>query len=66
MCDVAKNGTVCRSLLAKGKIGNPATLSPQSCERFEALQQQLIAPVRPDGKKETYELIRPYETRGAI
>ncbi|KYG40428.1 hypothetical protein M433DRAFT_8822 [Acidomyces richmondensis BFW] len=33
------------------------------CERFESLQQRLIAPNRPDGKKETYELIKDVETR---
>jgi hypothetical protein len=37
--------------------------SPQRCERFEALQRQLIAEQRPDGKKETYELIKDVETR---
>ncbi|KXL50923.1 MAG: hypothetical protein FE78DRAFT_26959 [Acidomyces sp. 'richmondensis'] len=33
------------------------------CKRFESLQQRLIAPNRPDGKKETYELIKDVETR---
>ena len=37
--------------------------SPQRVERFEALQRELIAPVRPDGKKATYELIKDVETR---
>ena len=37
--------------------------SPQRCERFEALQRQLITEQRPDGKKETYELIQDVETR---
>ena len=37
--------------------------SPQRCERFESLQRRLIAPNRPDGKKETYELIKDVETR---
>jgi hypothetical protein len=37
--------------------------SPQRCERFTGLQHRLIAPTRPDGKKETYELIKDVETR---
>ena len=37
--------------------------SPQRCERFDLLQKELIAPIRPDGTKETYELIKDVETR---
>jgi hypothetical protein len=37
--------------------------SPQRCERFEQLQRELLAPIRPDGAKETYELIKDVETR---
>lgn len=32
-------------------------------ERFEQLQRVFIAPTRPDGKAETYELVRDVETR---
>jgi hypothetical protein len=37
--------------------------STQRSERFEQLQRELITPIRPDGKKETYELIKDVETR---
>ena len=53
----------------KGPIGKLHNIvywvnrSPQRCERFESLQRRLIAPTRPDGKKETYELVKDVETR---
>ena len=53
----------------KGPIGKLHNIvywinrSPQRCERFEALQKELIAPVRPDGKKEVYDLVKDVETR---
>ena len=53
----------------KGPIGKLHNIvywinrSPQCCERFDALQRRLIVPKRPDGKRETYELVRDVETR---
>lgn len=37
--------------------------SPQRHGRFISLQKQLIAPIRPDGKKEAYQLITDVTTR---
>ena len=37
--------------------------SPQRCARFEALQRLHIAPVKPDAKKDVFELIKDVETR---
>ena len=54
---------------AKGPIGKLHNIvywvnrSPQRCERFEQLQLKLIAPTKPDKKKDTYELIKDVETR---
>ena len=53
----------------KGPIGKLHNIvywvnrSPQRCERLEHLQRQLIAPTRPEGNRETYELIKDVETR---
>ena len=37
--------------------------SPHRCERLAALELELIAPTRPAGKKEVYDLVRDVETR---
>ena len=37
--------------------------SPQRCERFELLQLQLITPLKPEGKKDVYGLIKDVTTR---
>ena len=53
----------------KGPIGKLHNIvyfisrSPQRSERFIELQKRYISDIRPDGAKETYELIKDVETR---
>ena len=37
--------------------------SPQRCERFKQLQLELIKPTKPEGKKDSYGLIKDVTTR---
>ncbi len=37
--------------------------SPQRCDRFLALQRELITPAKPEDKQDTYQLIKDVQTR---
>lgn len=67
--DITTEELELRQWRKKGPIGKLHNIvywvnrSPQRCERLDQLQQKLIAPLKPEGKKDIYQLIKDVETR---